>query len=1654
MLWRCLTDRFQRGRSARHAKARHFEVLEDRRLLAADLIFESVTDESAFVSTWSSAPITKAVFAEEGEGNASAQGHGGGPHGTLTGIKFEDLNGNGVQDSDPNPNLDEKGIAGWEIYLDTNRNGILDAGEPSDITDTLGQYEFNNLAPGNYTIGQVLQQGWAQTYPDERKVDEVFRVLASSTAGFENPLSLLDLRVNAADGITFAESLIGSMPSAQGMAEDPITGTFYSASSTLNEVDTATGAVSVIGAITEVLIDEETNEETTAPVTLQGLTFSPQGVLYGLTVLPAKSLYTIDTETAIATKIGDIDSPASIFGISFDANGKLYGANSSIMEIDPATAELIGSPVLLGEGAFLLDITFGPDGTAYGYHRFGTPLPDSSIVSLDPLTGEVVVLGQSKSFIGSFGSELLGIWDVTVGAGETLANNFGNWQLGEIHGTSWNDLNLDGIRDPGEPGLPGTIVYVDLNDDGAIDVGEPRMTTLDDDLNTPGVDESGSYSFVDLLADTYTVREVVPQNYVTTPFPSSDPVISVLLSPGEISTDNDFGNARLPEIEGSKFADVNGNGVWDADEPGIPGAVFYLDLNDNGQLDGTLDTTSSETLSIPITDNGVATTTSLDVVGLIGTVEDLNVTLSIDHPAADDLDVFLISPDGTRVELFSDVGVGGANFTGTTLDDQAATSISLGAAPFSDSFQPLGQLSDFNGEIPRGVWTLEVTDDTNNGLTGTIVDWSLTILVDLPISEPIAVSGANGKFRFVGLDPDLGPYTVREVVSEGYVQTAPASGSYASINVTYGDIIQDNDFGNQPLAQIQGTKWLDLNLNGLQDIDEPVLSGWTIYLDLNDSGTLDEDEPTAVTDDNGEYVFTNLPTGQYVVAQVVPASWQQTFPPAAPPAAMEAGHDVKEVATLEQLLEAITTTGANRTAYASGKPFRPAKKLGNDGATAQTAESRGLIKIDEFYATERYGDVYGSGYSTVIIDTGFDLDHPFFGPDSDGDGIADRIVFQYDYAYDDNDASATNSAAHGSNVASIVGSQDGVYTGVAPGVNIIALKVFDKNGDAPFRFIEKALQWVVANAEEFNILSVNMSLGDQLNHTAETTEPVNGIADELAALSAPGGLGVIVVTSAGNNFYPDSIPGVSYPAADPNTLAVGAVWDADVGQVFFSAGDKNFSTGPDRIASFSQRHEDLVDIFAPGAPIEGAGLDGGVSTFYGTSQAAPHIAAVAVLAQQIAIEQLGRRLTMEEFAGLLKSSGVTIYDGDENQNGIVDGDEEDDNVVNTELYYQRVDALALADAILDMATGKTLGDGTWTVMVAPGDLHTEVDFAGFTTFDFGDAPDSYPTLLADDGAIHAIAGGGPILGSVIDSEADANVSTSADGDDVTAADDEDGVLFTTLIGQGELASVRVVASGAGLVNAWIDFNHDADWDDEGEQILTDSAVVAGVNELQFDVPNGATVGATFARFRIATESGLAPTGLALDGEVEDYLALITQESGLLGDVDSSGVLDAADIDLLYANFGSSDPVFDLTNDGAVNQLDVDLLVRTLIGTQYGDANLDKVVDIEDFGFVFGNLGRTGVGWADGSFNGDDIVDIEDFGFVFGNFGFDAAMGPVFAMEAFVASVSVRSDETILAEEAAEDEDDSGQQGDQQGLTPPKEGPVRGVSTASVRRVAR
>ena len=176
-------------------------------------------------------------------------------------------------------------------------------------------------------------------------------------------------------------------------------------------------------------------------------------------------------------------------------------------------------------------------------------------------------------------------------------------------------------------------------------------------------------------------------------------------------------------------------------------------------------------------------------------------------------------------------------------------------------------------------------------------------------------------------------------------------------------------------------------------------------------------------------------------------------------------------------------------------------------------------------------------------------------------------------------------------------------------------------------------------------------------------------------------------------------------------------------------------------------------------------------------------------------------------------------------------------------------------------------------------------------YDFGDAPEtgtSFPTTLANDGARHVVTGNTLFLSADRDAESDGQPNASATGDGA----DENGLAFDPII-RGTSVAVTVTSSGSGFVNGWVDINADGDWDDPGEQVFTDQPVVAGPNGLQISVPAGASLGSTFARFRLTGSAGYSYLGLAPNGEVEDYQLTIADAAPDVPADTAEGSLDSS-----------------------------------------------------------------------------------------------------------------------------------------------------------------
>jgi subtilisin family serine protease len=178
------------------------------------------------------------------------------------------------------------------------------------------------------------------------------------------------------------------------------------------------------------------------------------------------------------------------------------------------------------------------------------------------------------------------------------------------------------------------------------------------------------------------------------------------------------------------------------------------------------------------------------------------------------------------------------------------------------------------------------------------------------------------------------------------------------------------------------------------------------------------------------------------------------------------------------------------------------------------------------YLRETYG-LEGTGQTIAIIDSGIAYDHVAFGS---GFGTGYQVVGGWDFTeerdgnpYDDGPA-----GFHGTHVAGIVASQDSTHPGVAPGVDVVALRVFNDQGIGYAAWLEEALQWVHDHRDAFRypITTVNMSLGASWNGSSPPAWAM--LEDELAQLTQDG---IFIAAAAGNSFASYQAPGLAYPAA-------------------------------------------------------------------------------------------------------------------------------------------------------------------------------------------------------------------------------------------------------------------------------------------------------------------------------------------------------------------------------------------------------------------------------------------------------------------------------------------------------------------------------------------
>lgn len=267
--------------------------------------------------------------------------------------------------------------------------------------------------------------------------------------------------------------------------------------------------------------------------------------------------------------------------------------------------------------------------------------------------------------------------------------------------------------------------------------------------------------------------------------------------------------------------------------------------------------------------------------------------------------------------------------------------------------------------------------------------------------------------------------------------------------------------------------------------------------------------------------------------------------------------------------------------------------------------------------------VTGKDVTVAVIDSGLWEQHPALTLDTAGEP---RIIARYDAIKDTMPPEVFDASGHGTHMSSVIahsgavtlnGQATGSYKGVAPDVNLVAVKAFDVAGQGDFLDIVRAVQWVVDNKEKYDIKVLNLSFSARPRwHYWQ--DPIN------QAIMRAWAAGITVVAAAGNE-GPEPMT-IGSPGNLPYIITVGAVTDSWTPETRDDDYIPDFSSrGPTPNAHIKP------DLVAPGGHITGITRPGsgltkehpeyllgtGEFVMTGSSQASALVSGIAALLLQL-----------------------------------------------------------------------------------------------------------------------------------------------------------------------------------------------------------------------------------------------------------------------------------------------------------------------------------------------------------------------------------------------------------------------------------------------------
>ncbi len=737
----------------------------------------------------------------------------------INGFVYAEESGNTSKDAGDSP------LAGVSVRLLDSVGGLYAVA----TTDALGAYSFN-VPAGTYTVVEVQPT----SHSDGTET--------TGTGGTSEtiPASTNDqIRVVVGNNVTSAGNNFGEVPGS-------ISGVVF-VDTDGNGAHAGVGTEPIVGGVTVNLLDA-------AGAIVASTTTNATTGAYSFTKLPAGSYTVVEVQPGAYGDGAEVPGTGNTTPSNDRIAVNLAGGENSI-------ANNFGETPGVVSGSIYVDTDKGgsKNGTETGFAGVTVNLLDAAnvIVATTPTTSDGgysftnlkagsyhVEEVQPAGYVDA--TETAGTYanvsstndriDVELPAGgKSPANNFGEVASipGAISGYVYADRNGDGVRDSADGSLGNVTVQL-VDSTGAV-------------IASAVTNATGAYSFPNVAAGTYRVREVQPTGFTdatetpgtgtaTAGSVSAPDEITVVLANGETSAANNFGEVGA-RLAGHVYSETDNSGTLDPGEPAIPGVTVTL-KNAAGATIATTATAADGTYSFEDLAAGSYTVVETQPAGFADAKE---------HP--------------------------GSGSTSSPANDQIAVTLAAGGQSVNNDFAeapPAQAPVRISGSVYADRDNDGVLDSGEVPLPGTTV----TLLNANGTVVATTTANATGAYEF---SVPAGTYTVVESQPVNYsdgrdtpgTQGALATGNDRfTVTLSPSETSTGNNFGERP-ARISGSVFVDANDGGSRDVSEVSIPGVTVEL-RNAANTV---IATTITAADGTYAFEDLPAGSYKVVEAQPAAF-------------------------------------------------------------------------------------------------------------------------------------------------------------------------------------------------------------------------------------------------------------------------------------------------------------------------------------------------------------------------------------------------------------------------------------------------------------------------------------------------------------------------------------------------------------------------------------------------------------------------------------------------------------------------------------------------------------------------------------------------------------------------------------------------------------